>query len=1113
MSIHTETMNNTLYNRLNEVADQQAAEGNSWRSFVGQHNQDAKGERVYEKQLYKIRESILIDIGEYSDHDFHPLLEKYDTTKVRRLTKDEVKTEINRGSGEIFEWYVGVEEANEIILDIVSNHINGGERICTKPAFVPRYGQLECISEIVNNLRDSGECLFYGHTGIGKTLISLISALQYLSDGGVVLCTTPIVDTIESFISDIENGPRLGTIGQKYSYMTKDTFNIEECLVRKSRGEVVFVIISAQDLFYDDNNKSGTIRDKYAPISHSTDLWIRDERHKLYEGDKTSRKLECINANAVLDLTATPYNIQSMNIVERSLPWAIKNRDNVGEGELKIPLPYIECLNTHFSMVERFSADYDPEEGFDPAKLFDRTKKGNFVYQSEIISINDRMYFDGRSKGKNMLSITNDDICSLSKKVGMWVLPPGRNGDSAESYITDLCKILNAASNDRRIYVPSYAIKGSAKGYINELSKTNKNITIVTCKRFITGTDIPCLGHIALFTKMASPMEFEQLLGRAIRKYRDTDDDTDDIKDDIKLYTLAPSMHIKLAVADIARNNSSLGGSSVTECLECLPLTEYDLEGNSHERSALDIIGEVQSFYRKTIATNINLTSILNDIDQIDLSDYSIKVYGQATDSVQLSDDSEAKATTTSQTPGPKKHLKKVNVAKLIKDLCVELVWVSITMKDSNLNELIDSVPIQHMFSDADNLDVIKHVIYNCQPLEDRIVEFIDAKRMMYDNTDLLDIHDSIFINNDRKKKAALVYTPVSYVKKWVDENADKLYDGCHVVVEHATSGSIPLYIRDNYPNVKITCLEYFSFFTDHLKQLDFNVIQSTDSMKFDVYLANPPYQNGTKNGTGTGSGNSALYLDFVNNAKNIVKPGGIISMITPTSIVSGSSDKTKYLVGKDALYGVSSIDFNTNEHFNIGERVCRWTATNTTDNVITKLSDGREIDLREVPFVVEDYDVAGIVQTLLEAPGPRLDFSNRGGFASKGGSLRTDTQTPQTPYLVDFNGKDKYVSEKCNNYHQPKIFVPQQTNPKHFKFYCAEDKGASQSTYTCPFNTIGEAQAAVDILNNPYYLWIVNNVRIASRLRKTHLDKFPIVDIESVLSEEQKSYIDSNPL
>ncbi|AOV61980.1 DNA methyltransferase [Synechococcus phage S-CAM7] len=284
-------------------------------------------------------------------------------------------------------------------------------------------------------------------------------------------------------------------------------------------------------------------------------------------------------------------------------------------------------------------------------------------------------------------------------------------------------------------------------------------------------------------------------------------------------------------------------------------------------------------------------------------------------------------------------------------------------------------------------------------------------------------------------------------------------------------------------------------------------------TMKFDVIIGNPPYQNNTKNGAGTGSGSSALYLDFVSLAKSILKPGGTISLITPTSIVSGSSDKTKYLVGKDALYSVSSIDFTANEQFSIGERVCRWTATNSDESIVTKLSDGREVDLREVPFVVEDYEVSNIVQSLLEAPGPRIEFSNRGGFASKGSSIKTDTQTPQTPYLVDFNGKDKYVSEKCNNYHQPKIFAPQQTNPKNFEFYCAEDKGASQSTYTCPFNTIEEAQVAVDILNNPYYLWIVNKVRIASRLRKTHLDRFPIVDIESILSKEQKSYIDSNPL
>ena len=872
-------MNNTLYNRLNEVADQQAAEGNSWRSFVGQHDQDAKGERVYEKQLYKIRESIVIDIGEYSDHDFHPLLEKYDTTKVRRLTKDEVKTEINRGSGEIFEWYVGVEEANEIILDIVSNHINGGERICTKPAFVPRYGQLECISEIVNNLRDSGECLFYGHTGIGKTLISIISTLQYLSDGGVVLCTTPIVDTIESFISDIENGPRLGTIGQKYSYMTKDTFNIEECLLRKSRGEVVFVIISAQDLFYDDNNKSGTIRDKYLSISHDTDLWIRDERHKLYEGDKTSRKLECIKTNAVLDLTATPYNIQSMNIVERSLPWAIKNRDNVGEGELKIPLPYIECLNTHFSMVERFSADYDPEEGFDPAKLFDRTKKGNFAYQSEIISINERMYFDGRSKRKNMLSITNDDICSLSKKVGMWVLPPGKNGDSAESYITDLCKILNAESKDRRIYVPSYSIKGSTKGYINELSKTNENITIVTCKRFITGTDIPCLGHIALFTKMASPMEFEQLLGRAIRKYPG--------KDDIKLYTLAPSMHIKLAVADIARNNSSLGGSSVTECLECLPLSEYDLDGKVHTISALDIISEVQDHYRKNTSTQISLSSIRADIESIDIDDYVIMAHGQSIDTIQLSDDSEAKASTKTGSTPPKKAPKKADIVNLFKDLCVELVWLSITMKDSSLNDIIDSEPIKKMFSDVDNLEVIKYTLSVCEPLSDKVKEFIDFKRMLYNNRDLLEIHDEVFINNKRKKDLQLVYTPVPAVDYLI--NGD--YNGKSVIIHNASSGSMPLEVRRRFPDADITCAEYFPYFKDHLSNLGFKVVNYSECncMNFDVVIGNPPFDN-----SDTEDKSSKLWTKAWVQCLKLAKKDGIVSLITPTTWIAPTADMRK---------------------------------------------------------------------------------------------------------------------------------------------------------------------------------------------------------------------------
>ena len=881
-------MNNTLYNRLNEVADQQAAEGNSWRSFVGHHDQDAKGERVYEKQLYKIRESIVIDIGDYSDHDFHPLLENYDTTKVRRLTKDEVKTEINRGSGEAFEWYVGVEEANEIILEIVSNHINGGERICTKPPFFPRYGQQEAIDEIVYNLDNNGECLFYGLTGIGKTIVSLISACKYLPEGGIVLCTTPIVETISSFISDIENGPRLGAVSQKYSYMTKDTFDIEECLARKSRGEVVFVIISAQDLFYDDNNVNGTIREKYAPLTNNCDLWNRDERHKLYEGDKTSRKLDCINAGAVLDLTATPYNFSSKCVVERSLPWAIKNRDNVGEDEIKIPLPSIECINTHFSKVGKFADLYDPEEGFDPAKLFVRNGK-NFTHEAEIIDITRQMYFSRISKKKNHISISNDDnLCYLSKKIGLWVLPPGKTGDSAESYIKDLCDILNDSfKNERtkRYFIPSYDIKGSVKGYINKLSKKCDNITILTCKKFITGTDIPSLGHIALFVNMSSPMEFEQLNGRAMRKYRDENSGL--FKDNTKIYSFAPSMSINLAVADIAKNNSRLCDSSVKEYLDCLPLTEYDLDGNVQTISSLDIISQVQDYYRKNTSTQINLTSIRGDIEGIDLDEYIITAHGKSTTSTPVTKDSEAKAFNKTGSIPPTKAPKKADIVNLFKDLCVELVWLSITMKDSTLDDIIDSEPIKKMFSDVDNLEAIKYTLSVCEPLRDRINEFIDFKRMMYNNRNLLEIHDEIFINNKRKKGVQLVYTPVPAVDYLI--NGD--YNGKSVIIHNASSGSMPLEVRRRFPNADITCAEYFPYFKDHLSNLGFKVVNHSEcnSMDFDVVIGNPPFDNSDNE-----DASSKLWTKAWVQCLKLAKKDGIVSLITPTTWIAPTADMRK---------------------------------------------------------------------------------------------------------------------------------------------------------------------------------------------------------------------------
>ena len=47
--------------------------------------------------------------------------------------------------------------------------------------FKPRFGQEGAIANITENLLKYNKCLFAGHTGIGKTLISEIATLRYFS--------------------------------------------------------------------------------------------------------------------------------------------------------------------------------------------------------------------------------------------------------------------------------------------------------------------------------------------------------------------------------------------------------------------------------------------------------------------------------------------------------------------------------------------------------------------------------------------------------------------------------------------------------------------------------------------------------------------------------------------------------------------------------------------------------------------------------------------------------------------------------------------------------------------------------------------------------------------
>ena len=106
------------------------------------------------------------------------------------------------------------------------------------------------------------------------------------------------------------------------------------------------------------------------------------------------------------------------------------------------------------------------------------------------------------------------------------------------------------------------------------------------------------------------------------------------------------------------------------------------------------------------------------------------------------------------------------------------------------------------------------------------------------------------------------------------------------ILVINALNGVFPLVLQKKYPDAKITCAEIFPFYKHHLKNLGFEVVDwdQVGDMKFDIVVGNPPYQAASNNGRLGSRGESAIWPNFVKTSLNLLKPGGYLGMVHPTS-------------------------------------------------------------------------------------------------------------------------------------------------------------------------------------------------------------------------------------
>ena len=244
----------------------------------------------------------------------------------------------------------------DTVYNIIQDYFNTSVITDLDP-WVPRdsgtaYGQDLMVKEIFDKLQVEDKVAFNGHTGLAKTMVASAVTHQHFNKGAFVLLTTPISDTLEdideNFAGYFYSNDTLGNDARsRYTkvYTAKDLkdYSVNDMRDEADSGAIIVLALTVQDARYQDATQQGEneVRDKYkALLDIDIDIWIRDEKHKEYAGSVTSKVFNAINANKIIDLSASINKIRNEysydSIVDRGLFWALEYQTQRGTPKLII---------------------------------------------------------------------------------------------------------------------------------------------------------------------------------------------------------------------------------------------------------------------------------------------------------------------------------------------------------------------------------------------------------------------------------------------------------------------------------------------------------------------------------------------------------------------------------------------------------------------------------------------------------------------------------------------------------------------------------------------------------------------------------------------------------
>jgi methylase of polypeptide subunit release factors len=277
-----------------------------------------------------------------------------------------------------------------------------------------------------------------------------------------------------------------------------------------------------------------------------------------------------------------------------------------------------------------------------------------------------------------------------------------------------------------------------------------------------------------------------------------------------------------------------------------------------------------------------------------------------------------------------------------------------------------------------------------------------------------------------------------------------------------------------------ITCVEYNKAYsaisTRILERFGIKCIHSDfltwePQMQFDVIIGNPPYQDSS-----TDSKDKKLWTKFVQKSVELLDKDGMLSFVTPTSLVGRTRLPAKMRELLSSEYSLDWLDHNTNGYFpQVGVDVCSWSVSNKEyqGETIVKDNEGqRVIDIREelpLPSALKiSDDLAEKIHSAIGNTVPELkrEYNDIDQIPAESGE-----------FLNYYSGRGKSfrTNDRCKNTGQLKVVFSFSAT---YKQWFVTDANVSGTNVYVPVESEEEGIEIGETLMRPVMSFYINNWR-----------------------------------